>query len=152
LGIRESINRHSAVSTTVIICMVAVGIVTIALELRGDNGKPPTRNYYTTDDGKTWFVDSASKLPPFDHDGLPAVRCYVFKDSSGEFAGLLEKFSDGTRNGLAAMPEEKRPHNVSAMVKKPGEKDWKELGPDLRAAILMRIAGPAGPNPERVMP
>ncbi len=93
MGIRESINRHSAVSTTVVICMVAVGVVAIALELRGDNGKPPSKNYFTTDDGQTWFAASSSKLPPFDYGGIQAVRCYVFKGSSGEFAGLLENIA-----------------------------------------------------------
>jgi hypothetical protein len=152
LGIRETINRHSAVSTTVVICMVVVGIVTIALELKGDNGKPPTKNYFTNDDGKTWFVDSASKLPPFDHDGLPAVRCYVFKGKDGEFAGLLEKYSDGDRDHLATIPEEKRPFNVPVLVKKPGDKEWKVVGPDQQAMMLMHITGPNGADVERRMP
>lgn len=35
--------------------------------------------FYTVDDGATWFVDDANKLPPFDHEGKPAVACYVYK-------------------------------------------------------------------------
>jgi hypothetical protein len=33
---------------------------------------------YTDDDGKTWFVDSAYKVVPFDHDGNQAFRALVF--------------------------------------------------------------------------
>ncbi|HEY1923329.1 MAG TPA: hypothetical protein VGG44_11320 [Tepidisphaeraceae bacterium] len=152
MGIRETINRNSVISTIVMICMVVAAVVVIAMELRGNNGKPPSKNYYTTDDGKTWFVDSASKLPPFDHGGLPAVRCYVFKSKDGEFAGLLEKYSDGDRDHLATIPEDKRPFNVSVLVKKPGDKDWKEIGPDQEAMVLMHITGPNGPDVERLMP
>jgi hypothetical protein len=152
LGIRETINRHSVVSTTVMICMVVVAVVVIGLELRGNNGKPPANNYYTSDDGKTWFVDSASKLPPFDHDGAAAVRCYVFKGSNGTFAGLLEKYSDSTRDHLASLPEEKRPFDSGVLVKKPGEKDWKAMSPDQQSMVLMHITGPDGTGAERLMP
>jgi hypothetical protein len=152
LGIRETINRNSAISTTVVICMVVVGVVVIGMELRGNSGKPPANNYYTTDDGKTWFVDSASKVPPFDHDGTPAVRCYVFKGNNGEFAGLLQKYGDETRDKLTSMPEEKRPRDASVLVKKPGEKEWTNMGVDQQAMVLMRITAPDGSDAERLMP
>jgi hypothetical protein len=157
LGIREAINRHSAISTTVIICAIVVGVVTIGVELRGDNGKPPSKNYFTIDDGKTWFADSSSKLPPFDHGGAVAVRCYVFKGSNGKFAGLLEKYSDDTRERLARwaqqVPQVPLRNPPPILVKKPGEKDWKSVGPDQEAMILMHdISGPDGSAAERVMP
>ena len=153
MGIRETINRNSAVSTGVMICMVIVAVVVIGLELRGDDGKPPAKNFFTTDDGQTWFADSSSKLPPFDHDGAKAVRCYVFKGSSGKFTGLLEKYSDDTLNQLAHRDPNVPLHSSPpVMVKKPGEKDWKSIGADEEAVILMHIAGPDGTAAERIMP
>lgn len=152
MGIRETINRNSAISTAVMICMVVVAVVVIGLELRGNNGKPPTKNFYTTDDGKTWFVDSADKLAPFDHDGATAVRCYVFQGKDGKFAGLLEKYSDGDRDHLATMAQEKRPFDTPVLIKKPGEKDWTKTGVDQEAMILMRMSGPNGSDVERIMP
>jgi hypothetical protein len=157
LGIREAINKKSAVSTIVAICAFVVIAAVIALELRGNNGKPPAECYYTTDDGKTWFVDSSSKLPPFDHDGSPAVRCYVFKCNSGKFAGLLEKYNDATRAHLIWMAQQVPPRLVldppPVMVKKPGDIDWKNMVPDQEGMILMHnIAGPDGSAAERVMP
>jgi hypothetical protein len=157
LGIRETINQKSAISTTVVICLVVVAVVLIALELRGNDGKPPAECYYTIDDGKTWFVDSSSKLPPFDHDGAPAARCYVFKCNSGKFAGLLEKYSDDTRARLVRMAEQVPPVPVRdpppVMVKRPGEKSWTNMAPDREGMILMHdITGPDGSAAERVMP
>ena len=157
LGIRETINQKSAFSTAVVICLVVVAVVLIALELRGNDGKPPAECYYTIDDGKTWFVDSSSKLPPFDHGGAPAVRCYVFKSSSGNFAGLLEKYSDDTRAHLIQMAEHVPPipgrDPPPVMVKKPGDKDWKNMAPDQEGMILMHdFVNPDGSAAERVMP
>jgi hypothetical protein len=157
LGIRETINQKSAVSVTLIICVIIAGVVVIALELRGNNGKPPAESFFTTDDGKTWFVDSSSQLAPFDHDGVPAVRCYVFKCNSGKFAGLLEKYNDATRAHLVWMAQQVPPKVVldppPIMVKKPGEQDWRNIAPDQEGMILMHnIASPDGSPAERVMP
>ncbi|MGA2439487.1 MAG: hypothetical protein ABSH08_00885 [Tepidisphaeraceae bacterium] len=152
LRIREAINRHSAISTVVVICVLILGLVVIALELKGQSGKPPKDNYYTTDDGKTWFVDSASKLPPFDHDGVPAVRCYVFKGGNGEFVGLLEKYTDATRDQLARAADHVQHSQVPVLVKRPGEKDWMTVGPDQEATIIMHISAPDGSEAERVIP
>jgi hypothetical protein len=157
LGIREAINKKSAVSTTVTVCAFVVIAAVIAMELRGNNGKPPAECYYTIDDGQTWFVDSSSKLPPFDHDGAPAVRCYVFKCNSGKFAGLLEKYSDDTRAHLVWMAQQVPPvasrNPPPVMVKKPGEKDWQNIPSDREGMILMHdIASPDGSLAERVMP
>jgi hypothetical protein len=157
LGIREAINKKSDVSTMAAICAFVVIAAVIAMELRGNNGKPPAECYYTIDDGQTWFVDSSSKLPPFDHDGAAAVRCYVFKCNSGKFAGLLEKYNDATRAHLIWMAQQVPPRVVldppPVMVKRPGDKDWKNIAPDQEGMILMHnIAGPDGSAAERVMP
>lgn len=154
LGIRETINKNPGISTAVVVCMVVVGLVAIGLELRGDDGKPPSKNFFTTDDGKTWFADSADKMPPFDHDGAKAVRCYVFKGKSGEFVGLMEKYSDNTLKDLARRDPKVPLHDAPpSMVKKPGEKNWKPVGGDEEAMILMHIKGPGGEEDiERVMP
>jgi hypothetical protein len=152
LGIRETLNRNSAIAVTAIVCAIAFCAVVIAVELRGNNGKPPTENYYTTDDGKTWFVDSATKPPPFDHDGGKAVRCFVFKGPNGKFAGLLEKYSDEIRAQLASKGDQLAPFGTPILVKKPGETDWKQTSVEREALILVKIVGPTGSGIERVMP
>lgn len=152
MGIRETINKKSAVSTIVAICAFVVIGVVIALELSGNNGKPPTENYFTTDDGQTWFKDSSSKLPPFDHDGATAVRCYVFQGKNGKFVGLLEKYSDNTLKQLTSSTGQARPTSIPVMVKKPGEKGWQNIGADQEARILTQISGSPDSDIEIVMP
>jgi len=152
LHIREMMGHHSAITTIVVSCVIVVAAVVIGLELRGVSGKPPTESFYTTDDGKTWFVDSSSKLAPFDHDGVAAVRCYVFKGNNGKFAGLLEKYSDDTREQLARRAGLAPPPDITVLVKRPGDKDWTKMGVDRQAMVLMHITGPDGSNAERVMP
>lgn len=152
MGIRETINQKKAVSTIVVICAIVVGVVMIGLELRGNNGKLPTEFFYTIDDGQTWFADSSSKLPPFDHDGGHAVRCYVFKGVNGKFAGLLQEYDDETREQLARRADQIPPRDATVLVKKPGEKEWIKMGLNQQAMILMHVTGPDGTAVESVMP
>jgi hypothetical protein len=153
LGIREKINQNSAVSVGIGVCILLGGAIAIGLELKGNNGLPPALCYYTVDDGKTWFSDGSTKLPPFDHDGQPAVRCLVFKGPSGKFAGLLEKYSDDVRAKLAAKGDQWPPEGTPILVKKPGDSKWQQMGVDQEASILLKMTGPDGSTDvERIMP
>lgn len=150
MGIREAISKKSKVSTIVVVCVIAICCVVIALEIRGPDNGPPKNNFFTTDNGKTWFVASVKNLPPFDHNGAPAVRCFVFQGKNGKFAGLLEKYSDDALKQLATATA--RPQSIPIMVKKPGEKEWQHVGPDQEAAMIMAILGPPDSGVERIMP
>ncbi len=95
------------------------------------------KSFFSDDDGKTWFVDDASKIPPFDHEGKVAYRAAVFKCADGtQFVGRLEKFSDEVK----AQMEETIRKNPSAapvlqytasmreiQVKLPGDPNWTKL-------------------------
>lgn len=150
MGIREAMNRHSNITTAVVVCVIACGVGAIAWELMGTNSSLPTKNYFTTDDGKTWFVDSAKQLPPFDHNGAQAVRCYVFQGKNGKFAGLLEKYSDSTREML--LHTTKPPANIPVMVKKPGDQVWQNSGPDEESLMILHTRSPDGSEADLVMP
>jgi hypothetical protein len=150
LGIRETMNRHPKISAAVVACAIGIGAVAIGIEIRSNSGAPPAENFFTIDDGKTWFADSVSNLPPFDYNGAKAVRCYVFKGKNGTFAGLLEKYSDDTLQQLAH--ETNKPSSIPVMVKKPGEKEWKNVGPDQEAMMLMHTTASDGSDAENVMP
>ncbi len=100
--------------------------------------KPKTngmQEFFSDDDGKTWFVDDGTKIAPFDHDGKEAVLVKVFEDKDGkQFVGYLMKFTDEAkkkivqgqqtrqiRTGLSA--EQAKPFS-GLMVKRPGDADW----------------------------
>jgi hypothetical protein len=94
---------------------VVVGVIVMGLGLAawevfgGSGGEPqigttPTRVYFTDDDGKTVFPDDAAKLPPFDHNGKPAVKANCFTSDGGRthWVAYLERF---TPAGKRAMEE-----------------------------------------------
>ena len=104
MSLREIINRNSKISLAVI----AVGVVT-ALGLAAYQRKipstiVPTSGYFSDDDGKTYFQDDASNIPPFDHQGKQAVSAYVFAGSDGKpFVGYLERaISPEARDTISA--------------------------------------------------
>lgn len=90
--------------------------------------------FYSDDDGKSWFIDDASKIPPFDHDGKKAVRAVVYRyDDDKKFVAYLERFSDAqlpqVQAVIAAHPEQASHWLHGAMqVKKPGSLKWIEPG------------------------
>ena len=151
MGIRETINKNSVISTGAIVVVLVLSVVVIALELKGNSGEPPKKCYYSIDDGKTWFVDDSKKLTPFDYNGSPAVRCYVFSGPSGKFAGLLEKYSNETlanimKNGGVVA------YGTPIQIKKPGESQWRSASGNDEAMILLAIVGRQDSGIERVMP
>jgi hypothetical protein len=65
--------------------------------------KPP-RQFYSNDDGATWFAADASNVPPFDHDGKVAYRARVFKCGTGApFVSHLERYAPEAKKKLEAM-------------------------------------------------
>ncbi|MEA2735044.1 MAG: hypothetical protein QOE14_1495 [Humisphaera sp.] len=118
-----------------------------------------THAFFSIDDGKTWFPDDGAKLAPFDKDGKPAVRAYVFRSPKGtEFVNHLERFKPDAKRLLDAasksQPDSKGPpKNLPALqnahangreVKRPGDATWVGTGNLRDAAQVMTIKGPDG--------
>ena len=107
MSIRETINRNRA--TTATVSMVAVaGVLAIVFATRAREPERATsqggaRAWYTTDDGRTWFADDANRVVPFDHNGVPAYRCYVWTCDAGtnQFVSHLERLSEQGRRSVA---------------------------------------------------
>ena len=138
MGIRQSINENPAITagvTGAIIVLALVFIIVNALPHR-PHASGPGKMFYTDDDGKTWFADDATKIPPFiDKDGKEAVLCNVYKcGQTGEpFVGYMLKYTpDGQKRMQDAMNQPNGhmmdvPPNVfpDTMVKKPGaDQNW----------------------------
>jgi hypothetical protein len=96
VGIRETLNQHPKATTGVTAAIVVIALAVIVYQLTRPSGQQASSGlvYYSNDDGKTYFSDSASKVPPFDKDGKPAVRAYVWKCEDGTlFVSHLERVS-----------------------------------------------------------
>jgi hypothetical protein len=131
-----------------------------------------TRAFYTVDNGKTWFVDDAEKVTPFDYRGKQAFRVRVFTTDGGktEFAGYLERYTPEAQKRLAAaergdfaaagMPQGRSVLSLvdelsvsGTEIKKPGEGNpWiLRSNPQLAASVL-DVRGPNNVPADAVLP
>jgi hypothetical protein len=97
-------------------------------------GPRPVKDFYTVDDGATLFADKMETLPPFDHEGKPAVRAGVYSYDGGKthFVAWLQKLpEDALKERIANAggdPAKVDDDDVAALagwlVKKPGDAQW----------------------------
>ncbi len=151
MGIRQSINENPAITTGVtagIILLAIIFMVYYGCSKGGTTGStvPGLNNaFFSTDDGKTWFVDDATNIPPYavskagPNAGKTAVRAQVFKCGDGQpFVAHLEKYSEEDKKKLqeamakangkgAALPLMYMSMGSQMMVKKPGDANWVKL-------------------------
>ena len=99
MEIREAIGKYPArtKATSIMVIIIVLGFSIWRAKSGGTSDA--SRAYYSIDDGATTFVDDFFKAYPFDHDGKPAYRAYVFQTTDGKrFVGYLERY---TASGLA---------------------------------------------------
>jgi len=138
VGIRETLNKNQALTTgaTIAIIVIAIGIIVWQM-LPERTPRIVSKAYYTIDDGRTWFEDTADKLTPFDKDGKEAVRAHLFKcgENGEKFVGYLEKLDPRVRGRLdqfnanpsnrgRVMPGQAEAEDTGRLVKRPMDKTW----------------------------
>jgi hypothetical protein len=158
MGLREGVNQHRGIAVGATCALIVVALVMTAMQMRRGSvaaqGAPSGRFFYSADDGKTWFVDDSTKIPPFLKDGKEAVRAYVYRTKDGkEFVGLLERYSPAGKKMLdaaAALPPDPLRMEDNSMAaaealqwKKPGQKTWVSAN-DPRAANVTTVVSPNG--------
>lgn len=98
MSIRARLNQHptlaAAVAGAVLIACVLWMIYSATRPESHASGKGmPTRDYFTEDDGASYFEDDFANVPPFQHGQNEAVRAVVFQCAGGApFVGYLEKY------------------------------------------------------------
>ena len=139
MGLRQTLNENPVVTTVLTVVIMVAALVFIVTRFMGRgsaNPRLPTTAYYSDDDGKTWFIDDAKNIPPFDHNGKKAYRAMLFKCPDGKpFVERLEGFDDDARakiasqiqNGRAALSAEYQFSARGMMIKRPGDKNWVQL-------------------------
>lgn len=166
MGLRETMNRNrrlTIAATVAAIILVAGWILwqngTLASISPSDDGAGKT--FFTDDDGATWFVDSAGKVPPFNHNGKEAVACFVYKNGDkGKpwVSSLLRYTPEGKKSREARVsakweggPRMIEPLLSGVEVKKPGTGNtgWVKLD-DPRAPAIQEPRSPDG-SKENIM-
>ena len=170
-GLRESVNRHPKTVIAAIGLMVLVAVGFTVQQQRPPGMNPPKYAYFSDDDGKTFFKDAATLVPPFDHGGKQAVAAYVFSGTDGKpFVAYLERAIGG--EGRAKVEQARRDLMTRAMqqavpmpdselmelinrnleVKRPGDRAWVGAT-DPRAGPIMSVTvGDAGAPAAPVQP
>ncbi len=112
------------------------------------------RAFFSDDDGKTYFQDSVSNFPPFDHNGTTAYGATVLRCSGGKpFVAYLQKYDPATVMRIQAWMKQSPtsqskpaliPWDPIAEVKKPGESNWFSLADDPKN--YARVTSPTCPD------
>lgn len=159
MGIRETLNKNPNVTTGVTAAVVVLAIGVIIWQLWGGSNGPmgpagANKQYFSDDDGATYFAESATEIPPFDHNGKQAVRAMVYKCGNGApFVGVLERYTTEAKTKLENVQKSGKPGDVvmedvemtGLEVKKPktGDKGWVKQN-DPRFGAVMRVTCPDG--------
>ena len=138
MGIRETLNKNQTLTTGATIAIIVIAIGIIVWQMMPERPQRIiTKSYFTVDDGKTWFEESAEKLAPFDKDGKEAVRAHLFRcgENGEKFVGYLEKlhpeakrrldeFQSNPSNKGRVMPGQAEMEEGARLVKRPGAPKW----------------------------
>ena len=139
MGLRQTMNENPVVTTVLTVAIMAAAISFIvwrSLNRNNSTSKLPTTAYFSDDDGKTWFIDDAKKVPPFDHNGKSAYIAVLFKCSDGKpFVQRLEGYEPEAKKKIQAAIDSGKPalsaeylfSNQGKMIKHPGDKAWAEI-------------------------
>ena len=132
----------------------------VFIQMRG--GSSPSagnaKAFFSVDDGKTWFADDMTKVPPYDKDGKQAVRAFVFHCSDGKkFVGYLQHFTpdakraieqlqtpDPNRTGPPDTSGIQKAYTVGREVKRPGDAKWISGAQGLESAQIIAVKCPSG--------
>ncbi len=114
MGIREALNQNPRAATAITFGVIFGSLAFIGVEMYLNRQPPapvpPAHAYYTTDEGDNLFLDDADLVPPFNHDGQPALRARVFTCDHGKtrFVAYLERLDPGAAKDIPADPSSRR--------------------------------------------
>ena len=167
MGLRETLNENPGLTTaaTAVIILAAIVFIVVSMfrggaETGATGGAVGNRDYFSDDDGKTFFEDDRTKVPPFDHNGKTAYRARLFTCDGGKtkFVGWLERYTPEGKKimedtikraaGEAVLIEDQ----TGLQLKKPGtgEKGWVSASDP--AMIRVREVNCPDGNPAELVP
>jgi hypothetical protein len=167
MGLRETLNEHPGATTAAAGVIILLALVWVVWSMVGGGGglvssDETLKQFFTTDLGKTWFADDASKLPPFQKDGKTAYRVHVYTCNGGKdkFAVYMERYTPEAKKRI----EENRAKGggdpgvfegmgISGMeVAKVGTDIWVKMGDPRAAEIRDPVCPPGKGKPEDLEP
>ena len=134
MDIREKLNQNSRLTTAVTAAIVILAVIIVIWQLMPQKKVKDkyTEMFFTTDDGKSYFVDDVRNVPPYTKGGKEAVQAQVVRCGSGKpFVGFLIRYDAEAK---AKLEEAKAKGEVPADLarsmdshieyRKPGGEEW----------------------------
>lgn len=133
MAIREALQKKQSIAAIIAIVFILAMCAIIVRNVTNTEGGFANSAYYSDDDGKSFFVDDALKIPPFDHGGKWAVKAHVYRCGSEKSVHYLERYTEKGRAAAqeslrrsggkeVSLPESLVPTGVE--YKRPGEATW----------------------------
>ena len=152
MGVRETVNQNRALSIGAVIAFVALAFLFLWWQWDGgeQSANAQSKAFFSDDDGKTWFIDDIRKIPPFQHNGKPADRAYVFTCDGGKtkWVGYLERFTPAAKEQMEDADKRRSSMLMGPLgppgrqLKTPGAADWTDQSNPPQLAKVMGVSCP----------
>jgi len=168
MSVRELMNQKPGLTAGVMDGCILVAIVFIIYTFYAGGGSqvpggtPAEKAFYSIDLGKTYFADSASLVPPFDHEGKQAVGAVVVRCGDNQpMVEYITRYSPDASSEMEKLKSEKPPNweaEISRLsregmeVAQPGGKQWVSMASPAASAIMAGKKCPDGKLPVEVTP
>ena len=128
MGLFQWMNDHPKVAFPLVGTCVAAAVGMALFQGLQNRHRIHTKmpsEYFSVDDGKTFFTAPINNVPPFDYQGSVANRAYVFECGNQRFVGFLERYKPDARKVIAAGGNASPQMLMTGReIKKPGETMW----------------------------
>jgi hypothetical protein len=153
MGFSEWCNEHRRTAGSVAVVCVVAAIGSIVWQVMGQRRTIVTHlpdQFFSVDDGKTFFATGSDNFPPFDYHGQEADQAYVFECGGNRFVGYLERFNPQAHKAM--MENKAGPGTLvyGRQLKKPGDKVWVNSGDFKAAAMVADVHCPDGSKTDPV--
>ncbi len=157
MGIREKVEKHSAVFTVIAIAVIVLAIAASVRGMRGttsNSGAPDKTQYFFVDPESGKLSAFATPISPVSQSGKELFRAYVYScsscsDASSRFVGYIEKLSPErhekeTQMRIGLTPGETLPPSARAQLQALG-------GQFISAPSPVEWVDPASPDAEKIV-
>jgi hypothetical protein len=158
MGMREWANNHPKATGYCGGACVLLLAGAVAVQVMGNRRtieKTVPDDFFSVDDGKTFFKAAGSSIAPFDYEGKIAVRAAVFECGGNRFVGYLDRYKPEARQIILAGKGVPPWVDLKGReVKRPGDAGWTS-GDNLKeVSRITTVTCPGGStdNPEPVEP
>jgi hypothetical protein len=154
MTLREQIEQRPRIFVPIALVVIVTTLFFVLRSHHAGEVPIPSSAYYSTDDGATFFTDTADRVSPFDHQGTSANRAMVYTCDGGKtrFVGYLQRLTEEAHQRVASsgnnsLDSASLQHLGPAdfEIKKPGSNNaWVNRANLSSAAVIMAVHCPDG--------